>query len=76
MFKDNDTGEITEQFMKYSSRVEYLKENDHLTGYMGAPPALISMSGDVLSKTDDGWTDVLKKIKSGSGKENSIHTKN
>ena len=28
----------------------------------------------MLSKTSDGWKDVLKKIKKGSGKGNTINT--
>jgi len=35
-------------------------------------PAVISQSGGTLSKTDDGWKDNLKRIKEGSGKNNTI----
>ena len=75
MFKNIDTGEITEEFMKISAREIYLEENKHLVGYMGAP-SIVHELGGVLSKTSDAWNDVLKKIKSGSGRGNSIHTKN
>lgn len=38
-------------------------------------PTLVTHVGSVLSKTSNGWNDVLQKIKSGSGRGNTIHTK-
>ena len=35
-------------------------------------PAIIGGAGSLLSKTDDGWKDNLKRIKEGSGKNNTI----
>ena len=35
-------------------------------------PAVIGQTGSNLSKTDDGWKDNLKRIKEGSGKDNTI----
>jgi len=35
-------------------------------------PAVIGQTGSNLSKTDDGWKDNLKRIKEGSGKNNTI----
>lgn len=35
----------------------------------------VSQVGSILSKTSDGWNDVLKRIKKASSKNNSIHTK-
>ena len=35
-------------------------------------PAIVGGSGSLLSKTDDGWKDNLKRIKEGSGKNNTI----
>jgi len=37
-------------------------------------PAVIGGTGSLLSKTDDGWKDNLKRIKEGSGKNNTIKT--
>ena len=37
-------------------------------------PNIVSGVGSLLSKTDDGWKDTLKRIKSGSGKGNTIKT--
>ena len=36
-------------------------------------PAVIGQTGSNLSKTDDGWKDNLKRIKEGSGKNNTIN---
>ena len=35
-------------------------------------PAIVSGTGSLLSKTDNGWKDNLKRIKSGAGKGNTI----
>ena len=37
-------------------------------------PNIVSGVGSLLSKTDDGWKETLKRIKSGSGKGNTIKT--
>jgi hypothetical protein len=37
-------------------------------------PKIVSQSGSTLSKTDDGWKEVLNKVKSGSGRANTIKT--
>ena len=35
-------------------------------------PNIVSGVGSLMSKTDDGWKDNLKRIKAGSGKGNTI----
>jgi len=37
-------------------------------------PNIVSGVGSLIGKTDDGWKDNLKRIKSGSGKGNTIKT--
>ena len=76
MFKNINTGEITEKFMKISAREIYLEDNKDQVAYIAVSPHIVHELGGVLSKTSDGWNDVLKKNKSGSGQGNSIHTKN
>jgi len=34
---------------------------------------LVSQSGSNLSKTDNGWKDVLRRMKSNSGRKNTIN---
>lgn len=38
-------------------------------------PPLVTQVGSTLSRTSDGWNDVLNKVKKGSGRGNTIHTK-
>lgn len=38
-------------------------------------PAIVSGGGEIISKTDSGWNDTLKRIKKASGKSNTIQTK-
>jgi len=35
-------------------------------------PKIVSGTGSLLSKTDDGWKENLTRIKSGSGRGNTI----
>ena len=35
-------------------------------------PGIVSQQGSLLSKTDDGWKDNLKRIKQNSGRGNTI----
>lgn len=37
-------------------------------------PKIVSGTGSNLSKTDNGWKEVLGKVKSGSGRGNTIKT--
>ena len=38
-------------------------------------PLISYQVGGILSRTDDGWKDTLTKIRSGSGRNNTIHVK-
>lgn len=73
-FEDTQTGERIDKFMKWSEREKYLEENPHLKPVIGAPGIVSEVNG-FMSKTSDGWTDLLKSIKKGSGRGNSIRTK-
>ena len=37
-------------------------------------PKIVSSTGSLLSKTDQGWKDNLARIKAGSGRGNTIKT--
>lgn len=72
--KNVETGEVKEVSMSYSSLQEYLLSGEwiqvhHTTG------GLIPENGDMYSKVSDGWNDVLKSIKKGSARSNTIRTK-
>lgn len=38
-------------------------------------PSIVSGSSSVIKKAGSGWNDVLKKIKKGSGRSNTINTR-
>ena len=50
-----------------------LKADDNLIQKL-ALPKIISETGSLLAKTDNGWKDNLSRIKAGSGKNNTIKT--
>ena len=49
---------------------EYLKKNGLVKVIKF--PGIVSHQGSLLSKTDNGWKDVLKSVKKASGKGNTI----
>lgn len=59
-FRNKQTGEVTEVFMKMSSKDQYLADNPHLEQTMTQAPAF---TGDhVIVKKDSGFKEVLQKI--------------
>lgn len=62
-FLNNDTGEEFEDFMSIADMQKYLSENKHITQIIGAPP-LVDPTRLGMKKPDNGFRDVLKKIKS------------
>ena len=67
------TQETFEEFMTYNELQEKLKKDPDLV-HMLSTPAFVTQSGMTINKTSDGWKDVLKKIKTGSAKDNTINT--
>lgn len=74
-FRDIETGEVTEVMMRMSELDEYKKNNPHLQQFLTGAPALSTSGGSTGLKIDNGFNDVLKKIKAGSGRGNTINTK-
>ncbi len=59
-FRNKDTGEVTEVFMKMSAKEQYLIENPNLEQTMTQAPAF---TGDhIILKKDSGFKEVLQKI--------------
>ena len=59
-FRNKDTGEVTEVFMKMSAKDQYLIDNPHLEQTMTQAPAF---SGDHITlRKDNGFKEVLQKI--------------
>ena len=59
-FKDTQTDEVFEMFMKISEKARYLIENPHIESYIMAPSIVSGVS--VTNKVPDGFKDVLSKI--------------
>ena len=69
--KDNKTGDTWEFFGSYEELQIALDEMPNVSQVLSAPK-IVSGTGSLLSKTDDGWKENLKRIKSGSGRGNTI----
>lgn len=63
-FINNETGEITEEFMSISAREEYLKANPHLSAYIQSAPMLLYNGASASDgiKTDNTWKEVMAKV--------------
>jgi hypothetical protein len=63
-FVNNDTGEYFEEFMNMSDLDEYVKNNPNVTQTIGA----VNLIAGVPKKPDDGFRDILRRIKKGNSK--------
>ena len=61
-FKDKETGEIQEFFIKMSEKDQFLKDNPNLEQIISAPNFITRRDGDVLKKAGSGWNEVLQKV--------------
>lgn len=68
------TGEEKDVFMKWEEFQEWLRENPDWSKMITAPAIVSNATGDILSKTPDGFKDHLNRIKKNSGKGNTIKT--
>ena len=69
--KNKETEEYFEVFCNYDDLQNILKEDETLSHVIQAPN-MVTMVGSTLGKTSEGWRDLLKSIKKGSGKGNTI----
>ena len=71
LIKNTETDTEEEVFMSYGTLQEYLSINPHLK-QVHKSSHIVGGVRDVFSRTDDGWKDVIKSIKKGSGKGNTV----
>lgn len=69
-----DTGEQKDVLMSYDELQQHLVDNLDWFRVIGPPPALVTSTGNVINKTSGDWKDLMKQIKKGSGKGNTIKT--
>jgi hypothetical protein len=68
----HESGEKKELFCSSEERDKFLEENPDWKQRLCAPK-LVTSTKSPLARSDDGWKDTLKKIKSGSAKSNTIN---
>jgi|TARA_B110000881_G_scaffold199016_1_gene196260 hypothetical protein len=71
--RDLKTGEDTEILCSHASLQEKI-DSGRFVQIHKSTANLISHHGSILGKTSDGWKDLNKRIKQGSGRGNSIKT--
>ena len=74
-FRNKETGEETEIFLRISELDKYKEDNPHLQQFIAKAPGNVGMVRDMYSRVPDGFNDVVKQIKKGSGMRNTIKTK-
>jgi len=67
----NETGEEKDMILSLSEREQLLSEGEWKQKLTTAK--FVSQHGSTLSKTDNGWKEVLSRVKSGSSKSNTIN---
>lgn len=70
--KNKATGEVHVVVLSLNEREQWLQSGEW--EQLLSTPRLVSHTGSVLAKTDDGWKETLNKVKSGSGRGNTIKT--
>lgn len=69
--RNKSTKESFDVTCKWNELKEMLDLDPNLV-QMLTTPTIVSQVGSLLSKTDDGWKETLGRIKSGSGKDNTV----
>ena len=59
-FRNNETGEEFDDFISNSRREELLEKNPHIS-QVPMPFGIVSTTGSIDSKTDNGFEEVLSK---------------
>lgn len=70
--KNKETEEYFEVFCTYDDLQNILKEDETLSHVIQSPN-MVTMVGSTLGKTSEGWKDLLKSVKKGSGKGDTIN---
>lgn len=76
-FRNNQTGEVWEDFMGISAADKYLEENPHIERLVNGAPLLVGSAMGGKTKPDDGFRDLLKDMKkkhSGGLSRSTINT--
>jgi hypothetical protein len=76
-FRNEETDEIKEVNMRVSDLQEWKAENPGWVSYfeMGSTVNFTSESRDIISRTPEGFNDLMNRIKDESGRDSTIRTK-
>ena len=69
--RNKSTNEVQTMILTLSEREEMLASGEWTQEL--STPGFVSMNGGTLSKTSGDWKDLLKTIKKGSGKGNTVN---
>ena len=73
VMRNTKTDEVIEKFINMSEREQWLKDNPEWE-QMPTAMSIVSGAKSPLRMAGSGWSDVLNKVKSGSGSGNTIET--
>lgn len=70
--KHKETGEVKDMLLSFSEREELLEAGEYEQVHLAAPKTVTHV-GSMIGKTSSDWQSLLKDIKKGSGKGNTIN---
>ena len=73
-FKDKNTGEVFDKFMKISELDTFREAHPHLEKVVIHAPQLVSGVKSARQIAGSEWNDHMKAIKKGAGKDNTVNT--
>jgi hypothetical protein len=71
--RNTATGEVEEHIISISRKEEMVSSGEYEQVHL-ATAELVTHTGGILSTTSGDWRDLLKTIKKGSGRDNSINS--
>jgi len=71
--KNTKTGEVKEMFLKIAEKEELVAAGEWEQVHFGSY-SIVSHTGSIINKTSGDWKDLLKAVKKGSGRNNTIKT--
>ena len=69
--QNEETGEIKQVLLTISERETWLEENPGWKQTLSAPK-IVGFTGNWFARTDDGFKEVMKKIRKGQPKDNLL----
>ena len=71
--RNTTTGEVEEYIISISKKEEMVSSGEYEQVHLGTAD-LVTHTNGILSTTSGDWRDLLKRVKKGSARDNSINT--